>query len=227
MKNKEYFQVCGISCALYGSENPEYLLIQPVDERDLGNLDDQVNLIETMVQEPFALVAFAVEDWNRELSPWKAPAVFGNEDFGDGAEETLSFIENNLLPFISERYGSLPVIMGGYSLAGLFALWSAFNSSSFCAVSGVSASVWFPGWLDYVSANECRASHVYLSLGDREEITRNRVMATVGDCMRAMDGILSGKGTDHVLQWNEGNHFRDVELRCAKAFAWCIISIRG
>lgn len=227
MKNKEYFQVCGISCALYGSENPEYLLIQPVDERDLGNMDDQVKLIESMVQEPFALVAFAVEDWNRELSPWKAPAVFGNEDFGDGAEETLSFIENNLLPFISERYGSLPVILGGYSLAGLFALWSAFNSSSFCAVSGVSASVWFSGWLDYVSANECHASHVYLSLGDREEITRNRVMATVGTCMRSMDEILSGKGTDHVLQWNEGNHFRDVDLRCAKAFAWCIISIRG
>ena len=227
MKNKEYFQVCGISCALYGSENPEYLLIQPVDERDLGNMDDQVKLIESMVQEPFALVAFAVEDWNRELSPWKAPAVFGNEDFGDGAEETLSFIENNLLPFISERYGSLPVILGGYSLAGLFALWSAFNSSSFCAVSGVSASVWFSGWLDYVSAYECHASHVYLSLGDREEITRNRVMATVGTCMRSMDEILSGKGTDHVLQWNEGNHFRDVDLRCAKAFAWCIISIRG
>ena len=227
MKNKEYFQVCGISCALYGSENPEYLLIQPVDERDLGNMDDQVKLIESMVQETFALVAFAVEDWNRELSPWKAPAVFGNEDFGDGAEETLSFIENNLLPFISERYGSLPVILGGYSLAGLFALWTSFNSSSFCAVSGVSASVWFPGWLDYVSANECHASHVYLSLGDREEITRNRVMATVGTCMRSMDEILSGKGTDHVLQWNEGNHFRDVDLRCAKAFAWCIISIRG
>ena len=227
MKNKEYFQVCGISCALYGSENPEYLLIQPVDERDLGNMDDQVKLIESMVQEPFALVAFAVEDWNRELSPWKAPAVFGNEDFGDGAEETLSFIENNLLPFISERYGSLPVILGGYSLAGLFALWSAFNSSSFCAVSGVSASVWFPGWVEYVSENECHASHVYLSLGDREEITRNRVMATVGTCMRSMDEILSGKGTDHVLKWNEGNHFRDVDLRCTKAFAWCIISIRG
>ena len=227
MKNKEYFQVCGISCALYGSENPEYLLIQPVDERDLMNLDDQVKLIESMVQEPFVLVAFAVEDWNRELSPWKAPAVFGNEDFGDGAEETLSFIENNLLPFISERYGSLPVILGGYSLAGLFALWTSFNSSSFCAVAGVSASVWFPGWVDYVSENECLASHVFLSLGDREEITRNRVMATVGTCMRSMDEILSGKGTDHVLQWNEGNHFRDVELRCAKAFAWCIISIRG
>ena len=227
MKNKEYFQVCGISCALYGSENPEYLLIQPVEERDLMNLDDQVSLIESMVQEPFALVAFAVEDWNRELSPWKAPAVFGNEDFGDGAEETLSFIENNLLPFISERYGSLPVILGGYSLAGLFALWSAFNSSSFCAVSGVSASVWFPGWVEYVSENECHASHVYLSLGDREEITRNRVMATVGTCMRSMDEILSGKGIDHVLQWNGGNHFRDVDLRCAKAFAWCIISIRG
>ena len=222
---KELFQINAIECALLGNKKLECLLVQPVDARSLDALEDQVSLIETMVRKPFAMAAFAVEDWNRDLSPWKAPAVFGNEDFGDRACRTLEFLEQELLPCLSAKLGSLPVVLGGYSLAGLFALWSSFNSSSFRAVCGVSASVWFPGWLDYVRENECRASSVYLSLGDREEKARNPVMATVGSCMRSMDDILSRKGVDHVLEWNEGNHFRDVDLRCARGFAWALKQI--
>ncbi|WP_382735999.1 hypothetical protein [Agathobaculum butyriciproducens] len=30
-----------------------------------------------------------VERWNDDLSPWCAPAVFGHEDFGDGAAALL------------------------------------------------------------------------------------------------------------------------------------------
>lgn len=29
----------------------------------------------------FALVVVMIKDWNKELSPWKAPAVFGSEEF--------------------------------------------------------------------------------------------------------------------------------------------------
>ncbi len=42
-----------------------------------------------MISVDFGLRTFKVDDWNASLSPWKAPAVFGNKDFGDGAEETL------------------------------------------------------------------------------------------------------------------------------------------
>ena len=222
---KEIVWISGIECALSDNPMPECILIQIVDARSLNELDSQVGLIETMVRKPFVMAAFAVEDWNRDLSLWKAPAVFGKEDFGDGAAITLEFIERNLLPYLTEKYGPLPVVLGGYSLAGLFALWAGFNSSSFRAVSAVSASMWFPGWIDYALENECHASHVYLSLGDKEEKTHNPVMATVGSCMRSMDGILSRKRINHVLEWNEGNHFRDVDLRCARGFAWTLKQI--
>lgn len=219
---KKEFLLCGRKCVCYDSTEPSCVLIEPVDERDLMNLDNQVKLIETMSSKPFVLVAFAIDGWNRELSPWKAPAVFGKEDFGDGAGKTLAFIEDILIVHIRKLYGSLPVILGGYSLAGLFSLWASFNSSAFRAVTGVSASVWFPSWLEYALERECKASHVYLSLGDKEEKARNPMMATVGSCMRLMDEILSRKGIDHVLEWNEGNHFRDVDIRCAKGFAWAL-----
>ena len=49
------------------------------------------NEIKTIkeVTDDFCLIAVKAGDWNADLSPWKAPAVFGSEDFGDGAGETL------------------------------------------------------------------------------------------------------------------------------------------
>ncbi|MBQ3918704.1 MAG: esterase, partial [Oscillospiraceae bacterium] len=61
-----------------------------------------------------------------------------------------------------------------------------------------------------------------LSLGDREEKTRNAVMASVGDCIRRGYHMLSEQGVDTILEWNQGNHFREPDIRTAKAFSWML-----
>ena len=38
--------------------------------------------------------------------------------------------------------------------------------------------------------------------------------------------LLEEQGVGHVLEWNEGNHFRDPERRCARGFAWCLRTLR-
>ena len=167
---------------------------------------------------PFALAAFVVKDWNRELSPWAAPPVFGKVPFGGMAEETLSFVLACLLPELRVQLGAdMKVCVGGYSLAGLFALWAATETNAFSGVAAASPSVWFPGWMDYVKANPIQAKSVYLSLGDKEEQAKNPVMATVGDCIREQYVLLQA---DHsvTLEWNPGNHFQDSEKRTARAF---------
>ena len=70
-----------------------------------------------------------IKDWNQELTPWAAPAVFGKVPFGNGAEKTLEFITSRLLPEVQENIPHL--ILGGYSLAGLFALWSGYQTDKF------------------------------------------------------------------------------------------------
>ncbi len=68
-----------------------------------------------------------------------------------------------------------------------------------------------------------KAKRVYLSLGDKEEKTKNPVMATVGDSIRRLHQIYEdADGVNSVLEWNEGNHFREPELRMAKGYAWVI-----
>jgi len=34
--------------------------------------------------------------------------------------------------------------------------------------------------------------------------------------------MLNKQGVRTVLEWNEGNHFKDADIRTAKAFAWAI-----
>ncbi len=197
-----------------GNPNADIVLIQPVDDHDMEGIENEVSVIAESCGRAFFLIACQVEDWNKDLSPWKAPAVFGKEDFGDGAEKTLS----EILDLCSDE--GKTYYIGGYSLAGLFALWAAFQTDRFSGVAAASPSVWFPGFLDYMKDQKIQTDSVYLSLGDKEEKTRNPVMATVGERIREAHEVLQERGVSCVLEWNEGNHFKEPDIRTAKAFAW-------
>ena len=72
---------------------------------------------------------------------------------------------------------------------------------------------------EYMKDNVIRTDTVYLSLGDREEKARDPVLATVGDRIREAHALLLKQGVKCVLEWNEGNHFKDFDVRTAKAFS--------
>ncbi len=200
----------------FGNTDSDIVLIQPVDDKDLEGIENEFKAIADSCDTGFCLIAFRIGDWNRDLSPWEAPAVFGKESFGSGASETL----DELLELCGDK--SRTYYIGGYSLAGLFALWAAYQTDVFKGAAAASPSVWFPGFAGYMKNNEIRTGTVYLSLGDREEKTRNPVMATAGDRIREAYALLKERGLNCVLEWNEGNHFKDADLRTARAFAWVL-----
>lgn len=200
----------------YGDINSDLVLIQPVDEYDLEGIENEINIISKNINKSFHLIALKVDDWNNDLSPWKAPAVFGKEGFGDKAKETL----DKILKLCSDN--NKTYYIGGYSLAGLFALWASYQTDKFKGVAAASPSMWFLNFIDYMKDNEIKTKKVYLSLGDKEEKAKNPIMATVGNKIREAYNILNEKGIKTTLEWNEGNHFRDADIRTAKAFSWVI-----
>ena len=109
---------------LFGSESAPNVLIQPVDSHDLEGIENEVKTIRELADADFRMIAVRVPDWNRDLSPWTAPAVFGKEGFGDGAADFL----DGILPLCPE---GKTCYIGGYSLAGLFALWAAYRTGRF------------------------------------------------------------------------------------------------
>ncbi len=208
---------------LRGDPNADTLLVQMVDDHDMEMLEKEIAYIKELSGgQNFCLKAVKVNDWNKDLSPWPAPAVFGKEDFGAGAPELLSFVLREVIPETGSGEGGpwRRIFLGGYSLAGLFALWAGYHTSRFDGIAAASPSVWFPNFTEYVRWHELQTNAVYLSLGDREEKTKNPVMAKVGDAIRADYDYLRENGTKCILEWNEGNHFKDADLRTAKAFAW-------
>jgi len=206
----------------FGKEVSDLVLIQMVDRHSIKMIDSEVDLIRQLSErDDFRLIACQVEDWNRDLSPWEAPPVFGKEGFGGRAEETLKELQESVLGQIKASDTQNSIILGGYSLAGLFALWAVYKMDCFDAVVAASPSVWFPGFLSMAESEPIRTNRVYLSLGDKEEKTKNPVMATVGDSIRRLHQIYEdADGVNSVFEWNEGNHFREPELRMAKGYAW-------
>lgn len=199
-----------------GTPSSSVVLIQPVGDHDIDRLRQEAAFIKELTASDFQLIAVKVKDWNQDLTPWKAPAVFGTEAFGQGAECTLEEVLALCKEPDKEYY------LGGYSLAGLFALWASYQTAVFKGIAVVSPSVWYPDFLQYMTEHDINSPSVYLSLGDKEEKTRNKVMATVGDCIRQAQSRLKEQQIDCVLEWNPGNHFRDSQLRMAKGFAWLL-----
>jgi len=193
MKKNE-MMICGKKCILYLNEDTEYILIQPVDENDISVLDNEVKHIEENTDRDFSLVAFKIEDWNSELTPWEMPLLRGKGNFGNEADKTLEFIKDKLIPslveFINIQDKNVKYILGGYSLAGLFSLWSGYETNTFYGVAGVSPSVWYEGWIDFVRNAELKASNVYLSLGKLEETSKHKILAKIGDNIREYSEIL-------------------------------------
>ena len=89
---------------------------------------------------------------------------------------------------------------------------SAYQTDVFKGVAAASPSMWFPGFSDYMKEQDIKAKTVYLSLGDKEERTRNPVMATVADKIREAYRYLKTKGGTCTLEWNPGNHFPELFL---------------
>lgn len=215
-------QIGSRPCRIYGEVHAEYLLLQMTGEHELQSIDSEVAAIAQSAHQ-FLFAAIPVESWNDALSPWEAPAVWGKESFGGNAADTLRFLTEQVIPTLKQQFRlpeNVKIILGGYSLAGLFALWASTQTNLFYGVAAASPSVWFPGWMEFERQRPIQAQRIYLSLGDREERTKSTVMAAVGDNIRTLHSRLIERGADCALEWNSGGHFKNADLRTAKAFQW-------
>lgn len=223
---KQTIEIGGRECLLYseGEQHPQVLLVQTLGEQERGSIDSEVAMIREITGTSFMMAAFAVGDWEAELTPWHDPAVSKRQAVGEHAFDTLDYVTQSLIPYLKEQFGNLPVILGGYSLGGLFSRWAASKAECFEAVAAVSPSLWIDAWCGFSDAHAVYAHYVYLSLGDREEHSRNKAIAQVGNNVRwEYEHLKHVLGPDNTtLELNTGNHFVDAARRTAKGFAWCI-----
>ena len=74
--------------------------------------------------------------------------------------------------------------------------------------------------MEFERQHPIQAQHIYLSLGDKEERTKNLVMASVGNNICTLHSQLIERGADSTLEWNSAGHVKEADLRTARAFQW-------
>lgn len=158
-------------------------------------------------------------DWNRDLSPWPAPKVFKKgENFSGCGKETLEVI----LAALKNRKEK--ILIAGYSLAGLFALYACTETDRFSGCVSASGSMWFPEFDIWLKSHPVHCPYVYLSLGDTEKNTRNPLMASVEERTKEAYEIIS-KQTVCEFEMNPGNHFNDPQGRLLKGIRKALANI--
>ena len=214
----------------YGDPSAAFMFIQMTGDVDEDHMkSEEKHLRRLSGRKDWCIAAVPVENWNQDLSPWPADPVFGDEGFGDGAEDTLKQLLSEILPRIRTEHPcpDRKYAITGYSLAGLFALFAGYRTDLFSGVIAASPSVWFPDWITYAETHSVQAGSVYLSLGSKEEKTRNPVMSRVGDSIREQHRILTEAGIQTILEWNPGNHFIESDLRIARGMCWILSTLTG
>ena len=176
---------------------------------------------------PFTLVAISDLDWNQDMAPWDSPAAFKNgEPFTGGADDYLRLLVEEIIPRAEKELVGPPAWRGiaGYSLAGLFALYTIYQTDVFSRVGCMSGSLWFPGFKEYIFSHEPkrRPDCIYFSLGDKEAKTRNPVLKTVQENTEEIQTFYQNKGIDTVFQLNPGNHFVQGIERTVAGIQWLL-----
>ncbi len=175
----------------------------------------------------FNLVTISDLQWNQELSPWPVETVVSKDDnFAGRADEWLPVLSGEVIPQVEQLLDAPPMwrMLAGYSLAGLFAVWTAFQTDLFTRILSASGSMWYPGWLEYAREHEPAVplQGVYLSVGDKESTSRNAVLQTVGERTQALADLMAERGVNVKFELNPGNHFKNPPLRVAKGIKWLL-----
>lgn len=179
---------------------------------------------------PFTLVAIKPACWNDDLTPWKCPGLFADDvPFAGRAQDQLRLLEEEIIPQVERECGkpNSPRIcrtVAGYSLAGLFATWTALNSSAFSRIASASGSLWYPDFAHFVAESSlaCPIDCAYFSLGSKEAKTPSRLLRNVATGTDEVVAAFRSKGVPTQFESNPGNHFKEPALRMARGITWAI-----
>ena len=178
----------------------------------------------------FVLAEISDLNWDEDMSPWSMDGEpFHEESIIGKAGEWLEVLLTDVIPQVEKQVQVTRRYLAGYSLAGLFALWSIYHTDSFDGIVSGSGSFWYPGFIDYVQLHQPVRfpEAIYFSLGDQESKTRKVLLSGVENNTRWLCGYYQRNNVNTVFQLNNGNHYMQSDWRIAKGIQWILRQKQG
>lgn len=192
-----------------------------------GNGSSVYSALHSMTDKKVNLAVISDINWDDEMSPWECPPLSKNDSpCTGGADKYIKKLTDSIIPAIKKEFAAEPeyIAIAGYSLAGVFAIYSLYKTDIFSRAVSASGSMWFPDFVEYTNKNDFvrKPDRVYFSLGDKEARTRNSLLSTVEDKTKETYEHYKNSGIDTAFELNPGNHFKDADIRLAKGIAWIL-----
>ena len=159
-----------------------------------------------------------------EYTPWPEPTIRpGAPNFGGRLGQYHQELTNEILPALIDEYAldSEKLAYGGFSLGGLAAVMSLWETEVFASVFSLCGSFWYPGVADFIEEHPPLngSARVYLQNGTREgEGHNNRLSEATTYAQRVHTALRTACGAKTVFDDN-GHHDRQTERFCA-ALRW-------
>lgn len=194
----------------YGIEKGKYPVVYVQDGDDLFAPDKCRSLakIECMFTEGTLgqLLLIGIEPKNRhdDYTPWRAPAPSKySADFGGKGRQYLSFLAEELKPFIDQKYRTDPrsqkTGMIGASLGGLISLYGVYLYPDVIGKTGsISGSLWYENFIRFMCARRMKTENlkIYMAVGDREGAGKQNIKGTMVEKTKEAYGILKASGIE-------------------------------
>ena len=178
------------------------------------------------ITQEYILVCISNIDWNKDMTPWFASKIFkGEDDYQGKADDYIRVLTENIIPKLKSNFNNIgDIIIAGYSLAGLFAIYSLYKTDVFSSAISCSGSLWYPNFIEYVKNNSFlnTPNKIYFSLGNKEAKSRNELMSKVEINTKFIESYYKEKGVETIYEENKGNHFQDVISRITKGIKWIL-----
>ncbi|MDD6239967.1 MAG: alpha/beta hydrolase-fold protein [Eubacteriales bacterium] len=214
---KDIFTGLGYRYSAYGEEDAPILILHHGDEEeDYSSYEDYFKAHQIL------FIKIQGNKWERDFSPFPCSKVFrGGKDFQGGAESYRKKFVSEVVPFLLVHYSLTPdrIILSGYSLAGLFALYAS-QCSLFTDINSVSGSLWFPDYVESLKMQKVYANNIYLSIGDRESVSRSPILQTGVEKQKKAYQELVAKKKNVTLVLEKGGHFDNPEKRVLHGIEW-------
>jgi predicted alpha/beta superfamily hydrolase len=195
-----------------GAAGPAGPVVYVIDEPEFP-----FDLARVAVGREASVVCVPVGDWGDNLTPWHAESAFrGRPDYGGHAAATLEWLTASAIPSLERGRHLSPSrrAICGYSLGGLFSLYSFAHAGEFDACGCISGSVWYPGWVDHLRevcaapGADLSGRFAFLSVGSREKHAPQPVLRSVEDNMGECARILRAGGCEVAFEVGPGSHMQ-------------------
>ena len=227
-----------IICYEHGSKGAVIIYISSKEFHE--NTEKIFSEIIAKTDKDFILLELLVNDWDRFLTPWQVSECLKDRNFSGDGGLLLKKIRDEIIAVIDDKYPShKDIYIAGYSLAGLFSLWAYYEEGRFAGAMSASGSLWYPGWDKYIEekkikeACECggnvrksakRKAKIYLSLGNKENKSKNQYMSQVLKKTDLQQQLLREDDNVESVTFvtEEGGHFTNVWDRIVRGMVWLL-----